>query len=217
MNKIKYIFLLLACVFALSANAQKFNKKIRTLKVKKRIEYKEKVSGTVVEAATGNPVNGIRVTVSDISAAMTDETGKFSIKVPSYDVELLISGPGYQQKRVALKGRNEVNIRIYDETHKSVFGNVTTPLGEVAGSHLTTSVVQLDSDNSLNPSTSGETLLQGTVAGLNVISRSGMENAGMNMFMRGFNSIYANNQPLLIIDGMVIENISAGTLSLIHI
>lgn len=211
MNKIKYIFLLLACVFALSANAQKFNKKIRTLKVKKRIEYKEKVSGTVVEAATGNPVNGIRVTVSDISAAMTDETGKFSIKVPSYDVELLISGPGYQQKRVALKGRNEVNIRIYDETHKSVFGNVTTPLREVAGSHLTTSVVQLDGDNSLNPSTSGETLLQGTVAGLNVISRSGMENAGMNMFMRGFNSIYANNQPLLIIDGMVIENISAGT------
>ena len=85
MNKIKYIFLLLACVFALSANAQKFNKKIRTLKVKKRIEYKEKVSGTVVEAATGNPVNGIRVTVSDISAAMTDETGivDFRSRIPT--------------------------------------------------------------------------------------------------------------------------------------
>ena len=48
MNKIKYIFLLLACVFALSANAQKFNKKIRTLKVKKRIEYKEKFLAALI-------------------------------------------------------------------------------------------------------------------------------------------------------------------------
>lgn len=39
-NKMKYIFLLVACVFALSGNAQKFNKKFRTMKAKKRIEYK---------------------------------------------------------------------------------------------------------------------------------------------------------------------------------
>lgn len=49
-NKMKYIFLLIACVFALSGNAQKFNKKVRTLKVKKRIEYKERASGTIVDA-----------------------------------------------------------------------------------------------------------------------------------------------------------------------
>lgn len=211
MNKIKYIFLLLACVFALSANAQKFNKKIRTLKVKKRVEYKEKALGTIVDAATGSPVNGARIAVPGISTAMTDEAGKFSIRVPSYNVELLISGPGYQQKRVALKGQKEIHVRLYDETHKSVFEDVATPLGEVSGSHVTTALVQLNGDNSLNPSTSGETTLQGTVAGLNTVARSGMDNAGMNMFMRGFHSVYTNSQPLLVIDGMVVENISAGT------
>ena len=89
----KYIFLLIACVFALSGNAQKFNKKVRTLKVKKRIEYKERASGTIVDAATGSPLNGVRVAVPGLSTAMTDESGKFSIRIPSYEVELLVSSP----------------------------------------------------------------------------------------------------------------------------
>ena len=66
----KYIFLLIACVFALSGNAQKFNKKVRTLKVKKRIEYKERASGTIVDAATGSPLNGVRVAVPGLSLSL---------------------------------------------------------------------------------------------------------------------------------------------------
>lgn len=99
---------------------------------------------------------------------------------------------------------------MYDETHRSVFENIVTPLGDVPGSHTSVAMTQLNEDNSLSSATSPDELLQGTVAGLNVISRSGMENAGMNMYMRGFNSIYTSNQPLLVIDGMVIENLSAG-------
>lgn len=210
MNKIKYIFLLIACVCVLSVDAQKSNKKLRSPKAKPRVEYKDKASGTIIEAATGKPLNGVNISIPGISAAMTDEAGKFSIKVPSYDVELLISGPGYQQKRVHLKGKKEIEVRLYDETHHSVFENIMTPLGDIPNSHVTVAMTQLNGDNSLNSATSPEALLQGTVAGLNTISRSGMENAGTNMFMRGFNSIYTNNQPLLVIDGMVIENLSAG-------
>ena len=110
----KYIFLLIACVFALSGNAQKFNKKVRTLKVKKRIEYKERASGPIVDAATGSPLNGVRVAVPGLSTAMTDESGKFSIRIPSYEVELLVSSPGYQQKRIPLRGEKEVTVRLYD-------------------------------------------------------------------------------------------------------
>lgn len=210
MNKIKYIFLWMVCMGALSVGAQDFNQKFRTLKTKKIVEYKDRAIGTVVDAATGAPLNGMNIAVPGISAAMTDEKGKFSIKVPSYDVELLISGPGYQQKRVALKGEKEIMVRLYDETHRSVFEDVMMPLGDMPGSHVTTSIAQLKDNYSSSSSTSPEALLQGTVAGLNAVSRSGMENAGMNMFMRGFNSIYTNNQPLLVIDGMVIENLSAG-------
>ena len=88
----KYIFLLIACVFALSGNAQKFNKKVRTLKVKKRIEYKERASGTIVDAATGSPLNGVRVAVPGLSTAMTDESGKFSIRIPSLQLLRTQSG-----------------------------------------------------------------------------------------------------------------------------
>ena len=210
MNKIKYIFLLLICASALSVNAQRFNKKIRTLKARPKIEFKDKATGTIVDAATGKPLNGIRVAIPGVSTAMSDEAGKFTIKIPSYDVELLISGPGYQQKRVPLKGGKEIAVRLHDETHKSLFEDVMTPLGDLPGSHASVSIAQLNGDYSKSPATSPEALLQGTVSGLNTLTRSGMDNAGANMYLRGFNSIYTNNQPLLIIDGMVVENLSAG-------
>ena len=50
-----------------------------------------------------------------------------------------------------------------------------------------------------------------TASGVNVQTRTGMEGSGANLFLRGFNSIFANNQPLLVIDGMVIENAQFGS------
>ena len=54
--------------------------------------------------------------------------------------------------------------------------------------------------------------LQGRVAGLNAIRRSGTPNIGATMFLRGINSLYATNQPLIIVDGIIFDNADYGSL-----
>ncbi|MBR3896090.1 MAG: SusC/RagA family TonB-linked outer membrane protein [Bacteroidaceae bacterium] len=168
------------------------------------------LTGRVLSAADASPLPGISVSVPGVSAGMTGDDGTFKVKVPSYDVELTVSGPLYQAKRVALKGRKEIEIRMQAEGFDaSVYKDVVTPMGEVNNSHLTASAVYLDKSRETEVGDMPENLL-GTVAGLNVVERSGMEGSGANMFLRGFNSLYAGNQPLLVVDGMVMENAQFG-------
>ena len=56
------------------------------------------------------------------------------------------------------------------------------------------------------PGTSMEQLFDGQIPGLNIISRSGVQGIGSNLFLRGFSSVYATNQPLIIVDGFMYEN-----------
>ncbi|MCD8260277.1 MAG: TonB-dependent receptor [Bacteroides sp.] len=198
MIKYKSILFVIAWVFATVAIAQE------------KAEEQLRITGRVLDASTLIPLPGMNISLPDVSAAMTDDNGEFSIRVPSYDVELRISGPGYQSKLVAGKGRERVEIFLHEAGFQSVYKEVLTPFGEVNNSHITTSMSVYDRDNLLSTVISGEELLQGNIAGLNVLLRSGIDGAGANMFMRGFNSIYANTQPLLVLDGMVIENQSSG-------
>ena len=197
-QKIKNIlFLFLGIsVFTLNAQAQ---------------EVEREITGHVLSAANNTPLPGLNVAVPGISATMTDDDGSFKLKVPSYEVELTISGPMYQSKRIALKGRDDIVIKVQEEGFKaSSYKDVLTPLGTVNNSHLTTSAVFLDGNKYTETGDMPESLLEG-VAGLNTVFRSGMEGSGANMFLHGYNSIYANNQPLLVIDGMVLENQQFGS------
>ena len=169
------------------------------------------ITGKVVSVATNSPVAGISVSVKGVSSAMTDETGTFKLKVPSYNVELDVNGPLYKNKRVALKGNKEITIKLQDDLFEnSVYKDVSTPLGNINNSHLTSSIEFFDQSKETTVADMPEQLLM-TASGLNVLTRSGMEGSGANLFLRGFNSIFANNQPLLVIDGMVIENAQFGS------
>ncbi|SHF85329.1 TonB-linked outer membrane protein, SusC/RagA family [Bacteroides luti] len=169
------------------------------------------VSGKVLDAGSLKPLAGMSISLPGVSAAMTNDKGEFKIKVPSYNVELSVSGPMYQSKKVALKGHITIEIRLYESGFNSVYKDVLMPLAETNNAYLTNSVSFL-SHGSLNSiASTPEKLLQGSVAGLNTIMRSGLEGSGANLYLRGFNSIYTNNQPLLVIDGMVVESQSFGT------
>lgn len=212
-KKIKYVGLLIACACTIPVFAQEqADTEIRKVVHGEHLAVNAKtVTGTVIDAVRGTPLEGINISIPSVSATMTNEKGEFSIRTNTQDVELLVSGPGYQQKRVALKGRiTDIRIVLNDETATTVFKDVLTPLGYVNGNRTTIPIVQLDDDNSVSPAVTPDALLQGKVSGLNVIARSGMDGAGLNTFLHGFNSIYTNSQPLLIIDGMVVENMSAG-------
>src|SRR3977135_387002 len=52
------------------------------------------VSGTIKDAATGKPLAAVNVAIPDFSAALTDDNGSFTIKVPDFDATLVVSGEG---------------------------------------------------------------------------------------------------------------------------
>lgn len=169
------------------------------------------VKGTVVNAATKKPVRGIRLTFKNFAAAITDSAGAFSINLPSDEALLLLEGDGYQAKEVAVRGMNTLNIAVYSEGFATMSDEAELPTGRVTKTtspYAVTGVQLTDGWQRYNETP--DAYLQGKVAGLNVIRRSGTQNIGAALFLRGINSLYATNQPLIVVDGVIFNNTNVG-------
>lgn len=164
------------------------------------------ISGTVNDAITHKGIGGIRVKVDDFSATLTDSVGHFSLKVPSYSSTITVEGEGYNARLVPLKGRKSISVSLLDETHESFSEQVMLPMGTKPKTAVTASVGQYNVNSAWpQPYELPDALLQGKIAGLNVIRRSGAQGVGANMFLRGYNSLYATNKPLIVIDNMIFD------------
>jgi len=170
------------------------------------------VTGQVTDAATRKPLSGVNVSVQDVAAVITDDKGAFKITVPSKTSLLQVSIQGYQYKEVAVNGRSAINVALYEDGFNSVYDMVTLPFSQQTKTRLNyaaTSVTTTESSWSHSHETIDNSL-QGQVSGLNVIRRSGTPGEGANLFLRGFNSINASNQPLYVIDGVIYDATSYG-------
>jgi len=164
------------------------------------------ISGTVTDAVSKRGISGIRLKVENFSAAITDSLGNFSLKVPSNKATVIVEGEGYNTQRIPLKGRSSFHVSLLDDTHESFNETVTLPFGSKPKTEITGAVGQYNVNSAWGQS--GEipdALLQGKIAGLNVIRKSGAPGVGANMFLRGYNSLYATNKPLIIIDNMIYD------------
>lgn len=170
------------------------------------------VSGKVKDASTGSPLSGITITYKDYSAAITDSLGSFILKVPSLHVTVLLEGEGFQSKEIALRGSSSISAGLYEDTYSSVYETTTLPLTNELQNRIPFAVTSVKTGGNWGhiietPST----YLQGRVAGLNAIRRSGTPNLGATMFLRGISSLYATNQPLVIVDGIIFDNVDYGS------
>lgn len=164
------------------------------------------ISGTVTDAANKKPLAGIRVEVKNFSAAITDDDGAFTLKVQSYFTDIEISGEGYAPKQIALKGSTTVAVSLLTETAVTFQEDVVMPFGTTRKRNLTAAVSSVDANGDWGrPFETGDAALQGKVAGLNVIRRSGTPGSGANLFLRGYNSLYGTNAPLIVVDGIVYD------------
>ncbi|HVF96771.1 MAG TPA: carboxypeptidase-like regulatory domain-containing protein, partial [Flavisolibacter sp.] len=128
------------------------------------------VTGVITDAATGRPVPAISVTVPAFSAALTDDNGNFTIKVPDYRATLLIAGEGFQSKEIALKGRRNVSASLYEETFTSVYDQVNLPLGSIPLNRAVNAVGSVNVGGAwTRPVETPDNYLQGKVAGLQPI------------------------------------------------
>lgn len=163
-------------------------------------------SGLILDAATQRPLPGINISIPDFSAAISDEKGQFTIKVPSYTSTLQVSAPGYQSKEAPLRGNTTVTVTLYDENFDSYYDEAVTPAGVVTRNRITSAFTTTNTQGAWTRNQeTPENYLQGNANGLTIIRRSGTPNIGSNLFMRGLSSLYATNRPLVVVDGMIYE------------
>lgn len=171
------------------------------------------VSGVIRDASTGEPLSGINVAIPDFSAAITDDEGNFSIRVPNLNTPLLISAEGYQTKEYALRGEVLHEIILYEAGYTSFYERVNMPSGPIFHYKVPHAIATVEADDSQFGRSVNEsvgTFVQGQGAGLFVTRRSGTPNVGAEILIRGYNSLYANNQPLIVVDGMIYDDTDYG-------
>ncbi|TMI64542.1 MAG: SusC/RagA family TonB-linked outer membrane protein [Bacteroidetes bacterium] len=164
------------------------------------------VSGTIKDAVSNKGLVGIRVTVDGFSATISDESGNFTINVPSYNAEVVISGDGYETRNIPLKGRKTISISLLDDDHYSFQQPLTLPFGKIIQRKTTAAAGSYNANGEWKrPDEIPDALLQGQITGLNSIRRSGTPGVGANLFLRGYNSLFATNKPLVVVDGMLYD------------
>lgn len=162
-----------------------------------------KVTGTVADASTAEPIIGANVIVEGSTlGTTTDVSGKFSLEVPSAQSTLVVSFIGYNTEKVALGGQSVVDVKLVPDI-KSLEEVVVVGYGTMRKSDLTGSVAKINSEElRKGPAISMETALQGRASGVMVTQASSAPGGGISVRIRGGNSIQGGNEPLYVIDGL---------------
>jgi TonB-dependent SusC/RagA subfamily outer membrane receptor len=123
-----------------------------------------------------------------------------------FNAEVVISGDGYETKNIPLKGRKTISISLLDDDHYSFQQPFTLPFGKIIQRKTTAAAGSYNANGEWKrPDEIPDALLQGQITGLNSIRRSGTPGVGANLFLRGYNSLFATNKPLVIVDGMLYD------------
>jgi TonB-linked SusC/RagA family outer membrane protein len=166
----------------------------------------QQVKGQVKDD-TGQPLPGVSIKIKNAQGGTTtDATGRFALSVPDLNITLVFSSIGFTTQEVPLAGKSTLNIDLQGES-KTLSSVVVVGYGSSRKSDLTGSVVAVKSESlAQRPSTNVEQQLSGKVSGVNVSTNSGRPGGNTNIIIRGANSINSNNNPLYVVDGVVLSN-----------
>ena len=163
------------------------------------------VTGTVQDEA-GDPLIGATVQQKGSSNGIaTDIDGQFKLSVPK-NATLVVSYVGYTTQSVAVEGRTSITITL-KENSEVLDEVVVVGYGQMKRSDMTGSVVSVgDAAIKKSVPTSIDQVLQGRAAGVQIQANSGTPGASTSIRIRGINSLNATNQPIFVIDGVVIDS-----------
>ena len=169
------------------------------------------ISGTVVAAQTGAPLVGARVTLAGTARGVnTGAGGAFRITAPAGEVRLRAAILGYAARDVAVPaGQSEVTIRLEVDALNLEEIVATGQATGVARRNLANSVATVRAaDVERAPAQTVDKALQGKVPGAIISTNSGAPGGGVQMDLRGVSSINGTSDPLWVIDGVVVSNVS---------
>ncbi len=177
------------------------------------------VSGTITDQS-GEALVGVSISESGTSkGTVSDMDGKYQITV-SPSAKLTFTYISYQTVTVDVKGRKVINITMKEDA-KTLSELVVIGYGTMKKSDLTGAVSSINSDAIAKtvPVTLDQTL-QGRVSGVQVVPSSGMPGAGSSVRIRGISSLSSSNEPIYVIDGVIISqdasNMNSNVLSTIN-
>lgn len=185
----RFLFLFLSVMFA----AQSFGQNIN-------------ITGTVRDASNGSALPGATVVVpfTTIGTA-TNYDGEFELTV-TVGEKLLISFVGYESQEITITDLTNYEVLLNPST-LAVDELVVIGYGKVKKSDATGSVASISADDfNKGAITSAQELLVGKSAGVAITTNSGAPGSGATIRIRGGSSLNASNDPLIIVDGVPLDN-----------
>ena len=191
MNQKIYFFLAFVCL----------------LNMPKMFAQEKTVTGVVMDAEGDMPLPGVTILEKGTSNGVsTDFDGNYSIDVEE-DATLVFSMIGYKKQEISVAGKNTIDITLGVDT-ESLDEVVITALGIKREQKSLGYAVQEVSGDELVESreTNLANAFTGKVAGLNVVRGGGGPASSSKIILRGNNSLTGDNQPLIVVDGIPMDN-----------
>ncbi|MDU1905092.1 MAG: TonB-dependent receptor [Dysgonomonas sp.] len=166
------------------------------------------ISG-VIKDAQGEPIIGASVVVKGTTnGTVTDLDGNFQINANQGNT-LVISYIGYKPQEIIVQNQNFLNITLQDDT-ELLSEVVVIGYGSVKKEDLTGSVTAIDASSlAKGLNTSASDMLVGKAPGVTVTSDGGAPGSNATIRIRGGSSMSASNDPLIVIDGVPVDNTTA--------
>jgi TonB-linked SusC/RagA family outer membrane protein len=194
-----FLFLSLAYPVSSYANPAKYVD-ISTVKSADRT-----IKGKVTDKENGEGLPGVNVLVKGTNVGTTtDGAGNYTLDVPNDNAVLVFSFVGYLTQEANVGNRTQLNIEIQSDT-KALSEIVVIGYGTAKKSDLTGSVGSVkEAELRERPAPSLNQALQGKVSGVQVNVNSGRPGGRANVRIRGFSSINSSNNPLYVVDGVML-------------
>lgn len=165
-----------------------------------------KLDGTVVDDVTNQPIIGASVVIKGTThGVQTDAEGKFYFQTgQKFPYTLIVSYIGYKKAEIIVE-KNPITINLKEE-RQELDELVVVGYGSQKRKDITGSVASVPKANLSQVTSSADNLLRGAISGVVVTQSSGRPGASSSVRIRGGNSITAGNEPLYVVDGILIYN-----------
>lgn len=165
------------------------------------------INGIVTSAEDNQPLPGVNVVIKGTTTGViTGVNGAYSIEVPDENAILVFSFIGMTTQEMPLNGRTQINVLLEAEA-TGLDEVVVIGYGTAIKTELTGAISKVSADDLQKvPNTTFESSLQGKTSGVLMTSTTGKLGEAFNIRVRGTNSITASNQPLYVVDGMIVAS-----------
>ena len=194
MQLLMALIVLMPSALRASVLSTEVNDSVKGAKAAVETKTTRTVTGTVYDAATNTPLPGVRVqgTGHDKVTTMTNGQGQYKLEIPSYVTLLSFSTPEYQLLQAPVYNDDVINVRLYSDKFSDIYSADIKALEHNGFKKDVSPSLSIDGD-----------IQKKLGADVRSTTRSGTLAIGNAMLIRGINSIKANTQPLVVVDGII--------------